>query len=525
VQGTDGRRRIVLTAVLCVLGCLSTGPAARAAPGAVTASANPSEVTLTPGGEASGVLLVVNKDSKRVKASADALGATDSIGVEISEKPFVLEPGGSRAIRFKVTRSSEGDGQDRAVEFVVSSARVRATRPPTDPQTVAVLTVKAAASANLVEAKIDSSVETINENRPGGAALILTNPRETSVKVTAIAVSAPAATTVQLTCPSGPVTVEASTTVSSSECPKELAARSQEVLPLAFSTTDSVTPGPRSVLVKISVETPSGSTQSTVTSTSFTLDVFAESDILKAVGVPVFLLLPGVIIVLTAWFLIANLSPWRPLAAGASLGGVVSAATATAILGLAVSLAMAQIYPELTGRLVPGTERDYLKAYGFRDFYYVIAYSFAIAVIVWLAASAGFVVVRALFLPWPHDTPKRLVRKVGMRGLFGGGTTFAPVEVTSGKKGIVLGRRAGEQALVAPRIVATVTGGPADLSQQIDRHATGGHAVRLWLTVTLQSSHVGLAAATGDVDQPRIVDDSDVTVGPGEAAIVSVGTT
>ena len=95
------------------------------------------------------------------------------------------------------------------------------------------------------------------------------------------------------------------------------------------------------MIIRVQASNPEAhASASVVVTIPFTVEVFAESDILKSVGVPIFLLLPGVIAVLTGWFLIRNLSPWRHLATGIPGISVISAATATAVLGLAISLAL-----------------------------------------------------------------------------------------------------------------------------------------------------------------------------------------
>jgi hypothetical protein len=501
----EGRRRNALLVALCVLAWLLPAAAAQAA----TPTLAPTEVTLTPGRTATGVLLVANPERARVEVRVRTIRGERSVSAKVTKPSFALGPKRSRAVTYTVSRESEGSGQAVTIQFVVTSMRTGHAAQ----RSVVGLTVKAAASAPLVEAKIDSSVATINENRPGAAKLVLTNPRETAVKVTAVGVTAPDGTTVELTCPSG--TVQAKPGATASGCAEELAARSQAAMPLTFTTTDSVVPGPRSVLVSVQA----GSEQSVVTSTTFTVDVFAEADILKAIGVPVFLLLPGVIIVLTAWFLITHASPLRPLTAGLSLGGVAGTATVTAVLGLAISLGVAQLYPHLTEQFVPRHARDYLKAYGFRDFYYVIGYSFAIALAVWIVVTVGFVVIRALFLPWPYDKPKSLLRKIGMRGLLKGGTKFSLVATDGAKHGVLLERR-GERALVAPRIEVQVNGGPQDLLATIAEHASKGHAIRLWLTIARRRKHTSLTYRGTDIDALRVLDADKLQGNQGESAIV-----
>jgi hypothetical protein len=473
------------------------------------------------------VLLLSNGGSRRAKVRVTAAADDAALKATVTRKRMVLPAGQSAALKFTVTRSSEGSGQDSGVEFVVTSRPV--ARPAPDPQiVVAGLNVKAAASLAVIEAKIDSSVDTINENRPGSAALVVTNPRETSLDVGETTVTAPAGVDVRLTCPGGRASEIKPGTTSSVDCRVRVPPRSQAVIPLIFSTTDRVAPGPRSVLVKVAAA-GGAQQQSVVASTSFTVDIFAEADILKSIGVPVFLLLPGVVIVLTAWFLIKHVSPWRGMIGDVSIGSAVSAATATAVLGLAVSLVVALVYPTLTGKFVPGYERDYLKAYGFRDFYYVIGYSFVVAVVVWIVASCAFLLARWLFLPWPHDEATDLLRKVGMRGLARRGTTFPRVNVDGNKGGLQLSTRPANKALVAPPISVVVESGNGDLAGKIEGHATDGHPLRLWYTVSVarlgNDAKMDYRTDGGhDIADPQVFDRDELQVNPSKNPIVVVKT-
>jgi hypothetical protein len=293
------------------------------------------------------------------------------------------------------------------------------------------------------------------------------------------------------------------------------------MLPLGFKTTDTVAPGPRTVLVKVTGADASSHSQSAVASTSFTVDIFAESDILKAIGVPVFLLLPGIVIVLTCWFLIQRLSPWRQVTGDKGLNSVVSAATATALLGLAISLLIALIYPKLTSWIRPGYERDYLKAYGFKDFYYVLAYSFAIAIAIWLLAISGFYLARWLFLPWQNDQPLALLRKIGVRGMVSRRTSYPRVNVKadgSGAqqlKGLLLENRTGGRKLVAPTIAVAIvdSGKTPGLAGSIEDQVNTSRAFRLWRTVrsAARDNEVTTSYKSGAVAAPSLVEANNVT--------------
>jgi hypothetical protein len=135
----------------------------------------------------------------------------------------------------------------------------------------------------------------VDENRPGERALVITNPRETPLRVGALEISAPANVDVSVTCPSGKtLKTRAGATNTQASCPLVVARRSQAVMHIELTPSNAVVPGPRSLLIKVDASEYGGTAaQSVVATLAFTVDVFAESDILKSIGVPEFLLLPG----------------------------------------------------------------------------------------------------------------------------------------------------------------------------------------------------------------------------------------
>jgi hypothetical protein len=514
-------RLAVITVTGLAAASLAT-PAALADTAMISASVTPSEVALTRGARASGALLLTNSGTSRIDVHLQASGNDPSVKLTVSRPTVALAPGSSVAVIYEVTRIGEGTGQDTTVRFLLNWSQRADDGPRVRRTAVEVLKVKAAASLALIEAKIESNVTNINENRPGTAALVVSNPRDARVRLEQLQLSAPDAIDVKLTCPGGGVLeAKPGTSPTFAGCSVSVPPRSQEMLPLRFSTTDTVTPGARTVLVKVTGADSESRSQSAVASTSFTIDIFAESDILKSIGVPVFLLLPGVVIVLAAWFLIQRLSPWRQVTGDKGPGTVVSAATATALLGLAISLLLALVYPKLTAWFFPGQERNYLKAYGFRDFYYVLAYSFIIAIAFWALAFSGFYLGRWLFLPWQNDVPLALLRKLGLRGVLSRRTAYPRVLLKADpagaqpQRGLLLGSRAGERSLVASTIAVDIldSGNTPALAAAIEDEVTESRAFDLWRTVrsAVHDKQATVSYKSGNVAAPSLVEASNLT--------------
>jgi uncharacterized membrane protein len=412
------RRVVVITLVLTWVWFATP---ARAAESLLSATVTPSELTLPRGASATGVLAVSNAGSPAVTVDVHPSATDPSVSVAMTKARLRVPAGGATSVTYRVERSSEGTGQDVTVWFLVTYLQAATgTSKPVSHLLVVTSTVKAAASLSLMTATVESNVANINENRSGEAALVISNPRETPLVIRAIHVTVPSGVNITFLCPGGhEKTAQAKSMKPLTNCPSTVDPRSQQVVSLIFKAESSVTPGPRTVIFRIDGQTPEGDLhQSVVASSAFTVDVFAESDILKVIGAPTFLLVPGVIVLLTAWALIRYASPWRHQLSDKSFPNPITAATVTAIGGVFISLVVATLYPALTRNLVPGEERNYLKAYGFRDFYYVFGYSFAIAVAIWVLAALVFVLARGLlYVSWVQDDPQSLLRKIALRGL------------------------------------------------------------------------------------------------------------
>ena len=514
----------LLAAILFLVAPASPFTTRVAADTGLTAAVTPTEVTLIPGASAK-VVLVVSNPASMLTTIADVRAETSDASVTATSDsinpttPIPLAGSSSIAFVYNVTRAHEATAQDVAVTFLVKYSGGAA---------VADLTVKASASPAVVQVAIQSNVTTINENRSGEAALVITNPREARIDVSLIEVKTPSYVDVALTCPNAEVAKlenvgdkGGTLKVSPAECPVTVEARSQEVMPLVISTADTLTPGPRTVIVKVTaIDAESGVTGTAVSTLQFTLEVYAESDLLKFLGVTIFLLLPGVVLVVTAWFLVRHLSPWRAPLRDLSLPEIGSTVTITAIIGLAVSLAMPWAYRFLTAHVFPGHERNYLVAYGFRDFYYVFGYSLAIAaaiwVVAWIVALPGLI-----YRPAAHDKPFTLLRKVAFMGLIRRGTQFPHANVGNTNKGLYLGKRSGDKVLVTPEIqVAVANAANKDvLKTSLDNYGTSSGrlvAWNQWWTIRKEKGNGNITSVTykpaDDTTEPKVLEAATVAL-------------
>lgn len=493
----------------------------------VTATLSPAAIPLAPGATARGTLVVSNGGAAPVTVTVATVPSDPSVRVTMAREGSTVASKSSDVLPFEVQRAAEGTGQDTTVGFVVTYAAVDAEPGAATRATVATLAVKAVANPDLIEAKIETSFTNINENRPRTAALVLKNLREAPVTVTALTIAAPPDVAFQVECPEGePMKVSGGERVRFDACRLELGPRAHVVLSIALEADDALAPGPRDALFEVEAESGNPPVTGEVVATlSFTADVFAESELLKAVGVSLFLLLPGMIIAVTAWFLVARASPWKNAAGLKDPPDLLT----TGVVGVAVSLVVAGVYPALTKRFIPGEERDYLDAYGFKDFYYVFAYSFAIAVAIWIGAcllSGAISLGRWLFVPLPGDEARDLLRKVCLRSALSGRASF-PLVTAGGKAGVVLDDRGSGKALVAPVVVVHPKGAAEDdvrrgMSARVDARGPGARLRLLWAVWrALRKGEVEVQFEPGMVPAVALVDSPPT--GAQKRAIVKVG--
>ncbi|MGW6444131.1 hypothetical protein [Lentzea sp. NPDC055074] len=497
-------RAVRCATALLVLGFLAW-PATSWSAMQVETAPTPAEISLPLNGSATGVLLVRNPGSEPAKVTVAAAPSDPSVEITVAEPSSTVAAESSVALTFTVRRLAEGSGQRVVVRFVVTSEqRSRRT-------TVSSLTVVPAPMPALIDAKINSNVEAVNENRPGNGYVVLTNPRDTGVRVKEIEVRAPASMILTVVCPSG-TEVSATNDVrrSAQGCEFDVGPREQLALPVRFAAGETVVPGPRSVAVRVTVTDPgTGSTASVLTTAGVVLEVYAESDLLKALGIPILLVVPGMIIVVTVWFLLRTFGPLRRTLREAQPSSGVTTVLGSTVLAVAVSLGMAPVYPLLTDAFVPGERRDYLAAYGFVDFYYVFGYSFAAAVLIWAVVAAGVGLHRGLLVPGAQDDATALLRKIGLRGIFGSDTSFIKVTVSAdGLGGVVVADAGNGQVLVVPRIVVTT---PGENHVQDEQNISGHDLLRLWWANRTSDAKAHFLGS--DISAPRLADRDSLTTG------------
>lgn len=239
------------------------------------------------------------------------------------------------------------------------------------------LTPRAAATgAAPVSADFMGSTITLAHERPAQVFLRLTNQYQQALQITSLHAYKPQFVGVSRNVSDATAGEEAVDVALAADNLGAIESGQAKIIPLILNASSEVVPGTYTLLVSSSLQGKDGSVYSVTASREFQVIVLGESDILQKLSVPSLLFLPGALFIIT-WSMLwgvgkteaeRNEFPFKPTN------------TDFWVIAIALSLFAAVIYPGMT-RFVLGQRRDYLVAYGFRDFAYVFAFAIVGAVI------------------------------------------------------------------------------------------------------------------------------------------------
>lgn len=259
----------------------------------------------------------------------------------------------------------------------------------------------------VAEVRVETVLSSLKEHRPGTVYLVVTNISDIPIQVMKILPNGPEF--VKFTPPDtkGGVTIG----------PREIHAFSVKV-----EATETVRPGKHLLLFEVTFTWEKANriwTGNSIASHEVGVGIFGETEILAAVGVPSFLVLPGFLMLITLGLL------WKYVAPRTEFFLKLKTPEFW-LIAITLSVITALIYPVVTGWF--GVSRNYLEGYGLGD-----------VVRVWLAsiiftASAHFIVafgidkVRSIkawywkrkvqrHTPSAKDTPIAVLYKLHIQGL------------------------------------------------------------------------------------------------------------
>lgn len=243
--------------------------------------------------------------------------------------------------------------------------------------------------------RLETAFDQVEENRPGVAYLILSNISDVPLTINQINIEH--SESVQVT-PS--IAVSLGSTI---------LPQSSVTWPYTITTQSRVIPGKSRILLHADISWQRADQMSTGVldaSTSFNVGVFGESALTTVFGVPSFLLLPGLLILVMMGWMRGLVK--RPL-------DLEPKSPRFWVFAVLISMGVAYFYPSITANWL-NNPRNYLAAYGLIDVVWVVIGS--------LLAGIGFGflwnfwdifldwVRHQIFVPSPKDNPIQLLNRL-----------------------------------------------------------------------------------------------------------------
>jgi hypothetical protein len=251
----------------------------------------------------------------------------------------------------------------------------------------------------VVEVIPRTSSTQLNEQRPGQVFLVITNKGNLPINIGQITSSGPGFI---------------SGTPDMSKLPKnnQIEARDSAYVPVEIKVIDAVRPGKHLLLFQTPIEWgPKENRQkaNVIAQQEFDVGILGESELLTALGLPSFLILPGFLMIV-----VYGLLDKRKVMDESILKNATNAPLW--IGAITLSGVMAFLYP-LGTRLLGGVKRDYLISYGLSDVIRVWIASILIGVVTWLIVQGVKQLLQYLFRPSTTDEPDQLLKKLYWQGL------------------------------------------------------------------------------------------------------------
>jgi hypothetical protein len=302
--------------------------------------------------------------------------------------------------------------------------------------------------------------------------------------------------------------------------------RESRTVPIIVTAGNAVQPGKHLLLFEVDLEQLKYGyawTERLIATQAFTVGVIGESEILTAIGVPSFLLLPGFLIIVSFRMLWTGVSPKQPL-------DLEPKSAEFWLMAILLSLGAAFLYPLLTGWL--GQPRNYIEGYGLRDIVNVWFGSVGLGIALWAFWVGGSELkarLRAQHIPSPDDGPIQILRKLARNHR---GISLEQVEIIVGNQSqrafVIAPATAGQPDIwVAPLMTVTwlPTAGKDDKEpfEQLLNAGTDVNAMADFIERRLGKSIERISWATaGDLRRPLPVQESQAKKLPGVRRIIEV---
>lgn len=374
------RSACLALAVLSSLAVMGTAAATATASG-VTVEVLPKALTPKAGGQRSITLILRNSGLTATNVTLSALRGTTNSEYRLGQAPNAPQP-------WRLGRLAKGEDRSWEVQVVtparflpgrvyfvvryMAAGKPRIVSAPFDVQGVAETKLEDVAAV-----EVKSTLDSLDDRHDGYVYLLVTN--KSGVDITVAGVRADKPDFVDITAPDQTV----------------IGSRQTQAVALKVTTRKRVRPGEYYLVFHIPISWTEGSdtkSAEVIAAQKTKIGVYAEGEIAKAVGAPLLLFLPGVLMV--AAFLLIGIVGRK---VGSSFKDITLSGVLFVVIGLSLSLPIAYLVPRLGGP-------DFIAGYyGFNDLVWLWFLSLAAGVV------AG--IVWFWVLPWLGKTLKPLVRK------------------------------------------------------------------------------------------------------------------
>ena len=255
------------------------------------------------------------------------------------------------------------------------------------------LTLQSDSAQKLVDATLDGTPDPVSQQRPSAVYLLVTNNMDVPVDVT---VPPPSLSTSLETPPIPPFQVP----------PRSIAARRVDLL-----ARSKVTPGVQPVAIDVDVNwTRDGQKDERhfALTKPVTVGVFFESELLKALGIPSFLVLPGCLVIFTMQLMLSL--GIMGLKNQSNLPDLSVTSPGFWILSISLSFLFVPVYYWITGV-------NCLLSYGADDMRNIWVAGIVLGVLFYLGIARYTLNWRKEHVPSSSDTPKQLLEKLAKNGL------------------------------------------------------------------------------------------------------------
>jgi hypothetical protein len=235
----------------------------------------------------------------------------------------------------------------------------------------------------LAKVEIKGAPETLAHERPGHLIVVITNQYSRTLTVSDVKLRGPAF--IELIDPAAPKSSTGQASQGqSAQTPIQILPGQAIDIPYIIKAASEVVPGKYPLIATVTAKTEDGLTATARTAPlDINVVVLGESDILKFLGIPSLLFLPGVVMLFT----------WRFLWSWGKPGDQVAKYPIQVntsdfwIIAVALSLISALLYPWLTQFLLEGP-RNFVAAYGLLDFGLIIGFSLFVTALVFAVFRA-----------------------------------------------------------------------------------------------------------------------------------------